>query len=138
LTEAGKVEARLRSEDWKSALSSMYGNAPRVWSKSMKKQEKSRYTINALTRMRFCDNKGRLALEYSGPPGTQPKHLMPWFAVPNRKARDTHIYFGHWSALGVMQAPNLTALDSGCVWGGRLTAIKLKRRGRPRTRVKCL
>ena len=135
--EASKVEDLLRSDDWKSALASMYGNVPRSWSKSLKSEQRIRFTINALTRMRFCDNKGRLALEYSGPPGTQPKHLMPWFDAPKRKAADTHIYFGHWSALGTMQASNLTALDSGCVWGRRLTAIKLQSRGHPRTRVKC-
>ncbi len=137
LEQAAKVEALLRGNDWKAALTSMYGNVPRAWSKSLKKEQKLRFTINALTRMRFCDNKGRLALEYSGPPGTQPKYLTPWFAVPNRKTANVHICFGHWSALGIMQTTNLTALDSGCVWGRRLTAIKLQRRGHPRTRVKC-
>lgn len=137
IKQAGKVELQLRSDDWRGALASMYGNTPRAWSKSLKKEHKLRYTINALTRMRFCDNKGRLALEYSGPPGTQPKNCTPWFAVPKRKAADTHIYFGHWSSLGIMQGKNLTALDSGCVWGRRLTAIRLQRRTHPRTRVKC-
>jgi len=137
LKEAAKVETLLRSKDWAAALGSMYGNVPRAWSKTLKPEQKLRYTINALTRMRFCDHAGRLALEYSGPPGTQPKKFMPWFAVPNRKAADTHIYFGHWSSLGIMQTNNLTALDSGCVWGRRLTAIKLLRRSHPRTRIKC-
>jgi len=135
--EAAKVEAVLRGRDWRSGLAGMYGNAPRKWSKSLTKDNKLRYTINALTRMRFCDRNGSLMLEYSGPPGTQPKHIFPWFEVPERKSSDTHIYFGHWSALGTMQAPNLTALDSGCVWGRRLTAVKLRRRTHPRTRVKC-
>jgi bis(5'-nucleosyl)-tetraphosphatase (symmetrical) len=137
LKEAGRIEALLRGDDWAAALKSMYGNVPRAWSKSLKTEQKLRYTINALTRMRFCDHDGRLALEYSGPPGTQPKRFMPWFAAPNRKTADTHIYFGHWSSLGTMQRTNLTALDSGCVWGRRLTAIKLLRRSHPRTRVKC-
>lgn len=137
LQRAAKVEALLQDDDWETALGAMYGNVPRAWSKSLTKEQKLRFTVNALTRMRFCDNKGRLALEYSGPPGTQPKNLTPWFAAPNRKARDTHIYFGHWSALGAMHAPNITALDSGCVWGRRLTAITLRRRSHPRTRVKC-
>jgi bis(5'-nucleosyl)-tetraphosphatase (symmetrical) len=137
LKQAAKVESLLRSDDWVAALRAMYGNVPRAWSKSLSKDEKLRFTINALTRMRFCDGKGRLAMDYSGPPGTQPKELTPWFAAPNRKARNTHIYFGHWSALGTMFAPNITALDSGCVWGRKLTAIKLQRRGHPRTRVRC-
>ncbi len=137
LKEAAKVEKRLRGPEWRSALKTMYGNAPRGWSRTLTRDEKLRYTINALTRMRFCDRLGSLALEYSGPPGTQPKHVYPWFAAPNRKSAGTHIFFGHWSALGVMQAPNLTALDSGCVWGRRLTAVKLRRNTHPRTRVKC-
>lgn len=137
LKEAGKVEALLRDDDWMNALASMYGNSPRAWTKSLRKELKVRYTINALTRLRYCDSKGRLALEYSGPPGTQPKNYLPWFRFPKRKAAGTHIYFGHWSSLGEMHGENLTALDSGCVWGRRLTAIKLLRRSHPRTRVKC-
>lgn len=137
LKAAAKVEAWLRSKDWRTALVSMYGNAPRRWSKTLSDEQKLRYTINALTRIRYCDRNGRMSFEYSGPPGTQPKGLMPWFSVPGRKSQATHVYFGHWSALGVMQATNLTALDSGCVWGRRLTAIKLRRRSHPRTRVKC-
>lgn len=137
LKESARVESLLRSSQWRSALAGMYGNSPRSWAKSLTREEKLRYTINALTRMRYCDRDGNLRLEYSGPPGTQPKHVFPWFAAPKRKAQGTHIYFGHWSALGVMQVPNLTALDSGCVWGRRLTAVKLRRRTHPRTRVKC-
>ena len=135
--EATKVEERLQSDDWKKALAVMYGNSPRTWSKSLSSDMKLRYTVNALTRLRYCDIHGTMSFEYSGPPGTQPKSLMPWFRVPGRKARGTHIYFGHWSTLGVMQARNLTALDSGCVWGRRLTAVKIRRRSHPRTRVKC-
>ena len=131
------MEALLRDDDWMKALATMYGNVPRAWSKGLRKELKRRYTINALTRMRFCDAEGRLALEFSGPPGTQPKHYTPWFAFPKRKTADTHIYFGHWSSLGEMHGANFTALDSGCVWGRRLTAIKLQRRSHPRTRVKC-
>ena len=137
LKEAAKTEAMLRSEDWRAAVAAMYGNAPLVWSKSLDSEEKLRYTINALTRMRYCDRRGRLSFEYSGPPGTQPKSLVPWYRAPGRKSAGTHIYFGHWSALGVMQAQNLTALDSGCVWGRRLTAVKIGRSTQPRTRVNC-
>ena len=135
--QAAKVEAVLRGDDWRAAVAAMYGNTPRQWSKTLDAQAKLRYTINALTRMRYCDRRGRLSFDYSGPPGTQPKGLLPWFAAPGRKSAATHIYFGHWSALGIMQTPNLTALDSGCVWGRRLTAIQVRRGEPSRTRVKC-
>ncbi len=88
--------------------------------------------------MRFCDRAGNLDFSYTGPPGTQPKGLLPWFKYQERAAADTHIYFGHWATLGIMQKTNLTALDSGCVWGRKLTAIALKKkRVMPRMRVKC-
>jgi len=119
----------------------MYGNMPRVWSKDLNPRQKMRYTINALTRMRFCDINGKLDFSYSGPPGTQPKRLMPWFDHPRRKTADTQIVCGHWAALGVVQRKDVAALDSGCVWGRRLTAIPLKKRGskngKKRFRVKC-
>ena len=127
----------LQSDDWPDAIAHMYGDLPRVWSKKLDEEQRMRYTINGLTRMRFCDRQGNMVTGYSGPPGTQPKRLVPWFDVPNRKAKDTHIIFGHWSALGIMERSNLTALDSGCVWGRKLTAIALKRRSRPRVRIKC-
>lgn len=134
---AAFVEAELRSRSWKAALGSMYGNSPSIWPKGLNKQRSFRYTVNALTRMRYCDKQGRLIFGPSGPPGTQPKRYMPWFDVPRRKASNTHIVFGHWSALGIIQRKNLTALDSGCVWGGRLTAVSLKRRAKKKTSVKC-
>jgi bis(5'-nucleosyl)-tetraphosphatase (symmetrical) len=109
----------------------MYGDEPSRWSPRLRRSERLRYTINALTRMRFCTAEGRLDLERSGPPGSEPPELMPWFDVPNRAARDTHIVFGHWSALGVLRRPDITALDSGCVWGRTLTAIPLDPPGEP-------
>src|SRR5262249_58521292 len=84
-----------------------------------------RYTINALTRMRYCDRRGRLDFTESGPPGSQPKGLKPWFDVDNRRSRNAHIFFGHWAALGLLRRADVTALDSGCVWGGCLTAVRL-------------
>jgi bis(5'-nucleosyl)-tetraphosphatase (symmetrical) len=134
---AALVESELGGRYWKKALSHMYGNLPRVWSKKLDSQQRIRYAINALTRMRFCDARGRLDFAHSGPPGTQPKRLMPWFEAPGRKALDTHIFFGHWSALGVCERDNVTGLDSGCVWGRKLTAVALRRQGMKKTRVKC-
>lgn len=130
-TEARRVEALLRSPGWREALADMYGDEPREWSPRLTGPERIRYTINALTRMRFCDPRGRLDLDHSGPPGSQPKRLVPWFDFPGRKAQDVHIVFGHWSALGVLQRNDVTALDSGCVWGRTLTAVPLDPPGPP-------
>lgn len=128
---AREVTSALRSKRWRESLQSMYGNQPAVWSKKLTKKERRRFTINALTRMRYCDAKGRLDFEHSGEPGTQPAHLMPWFDVPGRLSRETQIVFGHWAALGVLRRADVTALDSGCVWGGGLTAIPLEPPGEP-------
>ena len=108
----------------------MYGGEPSAWSPKLRGADRRRYTINALTRMRYCDRRGRLDLSYSGAPGTQPKGLIPWFDVPDRRAANTHIVFGHWAALGLLRRGDVTALDTGCVWGNYLTAVRLDRRAR--------
>ena len=130
-THAAEIEALLRGNDWRTGLASMYGNGPASWRDELCDQDKHRYTINALTRMRFCDRSGALDLEHSGPPGSQPAHLLPWFDVPERAASDVHVVFGHWAALGIKRRADITALDSGCVWGGALTAIPLAPPGAP-------
>jgi bis(5'-nucleosyl)-tetraphosphatase (symmetrical) len=114
----------------------MYGAEPSAWSRKLVGADRRRFTINALTRMRFCDKRGRLELAHSGAPGTQPKGLMPWFDVPERRAADAHIVFGHWAALGLLRRPDVTALDTGCVWGNYLTAVRLDRPSRPTIRVR--
>ena len=75
--------------------------------------------------MRYCDVNGRLDFANTGPLGSQPKNLMPWFEVPKRKNADMRIIFGHWSTLGYYEGPNCYAIDTGCLWGGQLTALKL-------------
>ena len=129
--EARAVETQLGGRQWRSAFRDMYGGEPSAWSEKLRGAERRRYTINALTRMRYCDRHGRLDLSYSGTPGTQPKGLIPWFDVPERRARSTHIVFGHWAALGLLRRSDVTALDTGCVWGNHLTAVRLDRRARP-------
>lgn len=128
---AREVERALRGRQWRAVLRTMYGNKPVAWSAQLAPAARRRYTINALTRMRFCDKRGRLDLSESGPPGSQPKHLMPWFDVPGRVATNVHVIFGHWAALGVLRRADVTALDSGCVWGNRLTALRLDRTAAP-------
>jgi bis(5'-nucleosyl)-tetraphosphatase (symmetrical) len=81
--------------------------------------------------MRYCDRRGRIDLSYSGAPGTQPKGLVPWFDVPERRAAQAHVVFGHWAALGLYRRRDVTALDTGCVWGNDLTAVRLDRPAKP-------
>ncbi len=128
--EAREVETLLRSRRWRYALRAMYGGEPSAWSAKLHGADRRRYTINALTRMRYCDRRGRLDLSYSGAPGTQPKGLIPWFDVRDGRATSTHIVFGHWAALGLLRRADVTGLDTGCVWGNRLTAVRLGRRDR--------
>jgi bis(5'-nucleosyl)-tetraphosphatase (symmetrical) len=133
---AHEVEELLRGNGWRAMLRTMYGNEPATWSSDLGQEERCRYTINALTRMRFVDRRGRLDLTYSGPPGSQPPDLMPWFDIPDRAARQTQIVFGHWAALGWLERSDVLALDTGCVWGGALTAAPLAPKAAP-VRVHC-
>lgn len=128
---ARDVETLLRKPNWQLSLEHMYGNAPSCWRADLGRKDRLRFTINALTRMRFCRKKGGLDFDNTGPPGTQPRELMPWFDHPLRRHDDTHIVFGHWASLGVLQRSDITACDSGCVWGGKLTAIPLEPAGKP-------
>ena len=123
---AAEIEAVLQGPRWREDLEAMYGNAPRRWSEDLAAPERRRYTINALTRMRFCAPDGSLDFDYTGPPDSQPDELVPWFDHPRRATAPVHIVFGHWAALGVVQREDITATDSGCVWGGELTAIPLE------------
>jgi bis(5'-nucleosyl)-tetraphosphatase (symmetrical) len=125
---AKEVEAVLRGPDFAELLRTMYGNLPNLWSDSLKGWERLRFIINCLTRMRYCDPDGRLDLTHTGPPGTQPSPLLPWFEVPTRASRTLRLVFGHWAALGLRLAPGIHGLDSGCLWGGRLSALRLDAR----------
>ena len=122
---AAEVEIVLRGPGSREFFGQMFGGEPRRWDESLSGYERLRFTVNALTRMRFCTADGTLSFAEKGPPGTQPVGLLPWFEVPGRRNADLNIVFGHWAALGYYRAPGLYALDSGCVWGNRLTAIRL-------------
>lgn len=127
---AAEIETLLAGPGWSKALRGMYGDVPVAWSPDLSGSDRRRFTINALTRIRFCDGKGRLDFSCSGPPGSQPPKLMPWFDFPKRRARKWHIVFGHWSALGLVQRKDITAIDTGCVWGRKLTAVPLQPPGK--------
>lgn len=122
---AREVEQLLRGPDHVYFFKTMYGNRPSVWSTGLSDMERARFVINCFTRMRYCDLNGRLDFNHKGPLGSQPAHLLPWFAVPDRRSADMQIIFGHWSTLGYYQGNNCYAIDTGCLWGGQLTALKL-------------
>lgn len=122
---ARHAEKALRGPDYRRLLTHMYGNKPDIWSPTLTGMAKLRFIINCFTRMRYCDAYGRLDFVNNGPPGSQPEKLMPWFQVPKRKSANMRIIFGHWSALGYYEGANCYAIDTGCLWGGQLTALKL-------------
>ena len=110
----------------------MYGDEPNQWSESLRGWDRLRFIINCLTRIRYCDRGGRLALREKGPPGTQPADIMPWFAVPERRSRRETILFGHWATLQIQHpltpSYGVYHLDTGGAWGGHLTAMRLEDR----------
>lgn len=122
---AREVEQLLSGPDYRQLLHRMYGDSPDCWSDELTSWARARVIINMLTRLRYCDARGRIDLQSSGPPGSQPAGVVPWFGAPGRRSVDLNILFGHWSALGYYRAPGVIGLDSGCVWGGALTALRL-------------
>jgi len=122
---ARETEGAIQGPDYQRFFRSMYGNKPSVWQEDMPKYERMRFAINCFTRMRYCTADGTLDFSQKGAPGTQPDNLLPWFAVPGRKSLDMKIIFGHWSTLGFYQDYNCYSIDTGCLWGGQLTALKL-------------
>ena len=123
---AGEVEAALRGAAWTGFLAQMYGNQPDAWSDELHGPARLRCIVNALTRLRFCSMDGVMDFKLKESAKADPASgLMPWFEVPGRRTQDVTVVFGHWSALGLMLKPNLIALDTGCVWGGYLSAVCL-------------
>jgi bis(5'-nucleosyl)-tetraphosphatase (symmetrical) len=127
LREAGAVESFLRSDRHGQLLDALYGNAPDRWDESLSGIPRLRFTINALTRQRMQHRDGRLDFRYKGPPSAAPEGLQPWFLVEGRRSLGQPIAFGHWSTLGQVHWPQaqVWGLDSGCVWGGALSALEL-------------
>ena len=123
---AREVEAVLQGPDYVHFLEHMYGNEPASWDESLEGIERLRFITNCFSRLRYCDPQGKLALEEKGKPGKQPAGLLPWFDVPDRKSIDIRIVFGHWSTLGTVESDTVYAIDTGCLWGGTLTALRLE------------
>ncbi|MDJ0740235.1 MAG: symmetrical bis(5'-nucleosyl)-tetraphosphatase [Gammaproteobacteria bacterium] len=122
---AHEVEDVLRGDGHVGYFMRMYGNKPNRWDPGLTGMDRWRFITNCLTRLRFCEPDGRLALKEKGPPGSQQAGRLPWFEHPQRATRDQRIVFGHWSTLGYRAEHNTWALDTGCLWGGALTMLRI-------------
>lgn len=125
LSLAGEVEALLRGPDLVNFLHQMYANEPARWDARLKGADRARLIINALTRLRFCGADGTMDFDVKESADAAPPGLMPWFDVPGRRTAEVPIAFGHWSTLGTLERTHLLPLDTGCVWGGSLTAARI-------------
>jgi len=134
---AGEVEAMLRSPDLGEFLTQMYGNEPARWDDALTGVSRWRCAVNALTRLRFCTADGEMEFATKDGAGDAPAGFLPWFEVPGRATQGTPVAFGHWSTLGLIDRPDLLALDTGCVWGGRLTAVRVDGGRREIVQVEC-
>ena len=137
LSLAEEVHTLLRGPGLVRFLPQMYGNAPLQWSETLEGAERARFVINALTRLRFCTARGQPDFETKEGPGAAPAGYLPWFEVPGRASATQPIAFGHWSMLGLINEPTLMAIDTGCVWGGCLTAVRVDGGRREVVQVPC-
>ncbi|MFG6429428.1 symmetrical bis(5'-nucleosyl)-tetraphosphatase [Roseateles sp. LYH14W] len=137
LVLAAEVEAVLRSADLPAFLHEMYGNEPARWDSALTGTARLRFTVNALTRLRFCAADGTMDFKTKDGAGAAPQGFLPWFDVPGRRTADVPIAFGHWSTLGLLDRPQLLGLDTGCIWGGRLTAARIAGLQREIIQVDC-
>ncbi len=125
---SAEVEAQLQSADWSDFLHTMYGNEPARWNDALQGRDRLRCIVNAMTRLRFCSADGQMEFATKEGLGNAPAGYLPWFDVAGRRTADVPVVFGHWSTLGVVQREKLIGLDSGCVWGGKLSAMRLSDR----------
>jgi bis(5'-nucleosyl)-tetraphosphatase (symmetrical) len=123
-SRAQEVERVLHGKNYRKLLRVMYGDRPQ-WTPKLSGLDRQRAIINIFTRIRYCTPQGRIAFEQKGSPGSQSPGLYPWYAVPGRKALEQRVVFGHWSTLGLFLGYGVHGIDTGCVWGGRLTALEL-------------
>ena len=126
---AGEVEALLQGPGLADFLPLMYGNEPARWDESLQGPDRWRCVINSLTRLRFCSPEGTMEFKTKEGAGGSPEGYMPWFEVPGRRTASGRVAFGHWSTLGLINRDDLLSLDTGCVWGGQLTAVRLQADG---------
>ena len=122
---AREVEAALRGDSYATFLARMYGNSPHNWDDSLSGYKRLRVIVNAFTRMRICTTAGEMEFKFKGEVENIPAGYLPWFDIPKRASRDATVILGHWSALGLLLRKNVIALDTGCLWGGPMSAIRL-------------
>ena len=137
---AAEVEAVLQSDQHINFYQNMYGDEPAIWSDNLQGWPRLRHITNVFTRLRFCHHDGSLALSYKCEPGAQPENLQPWFSIENRDSKDDLIIFGHWSTLILakdIQYKNVYPLDTGCLWGGHLTAMRIDDGSFSRVALQC-
>lgn len=137
LALADELHRLLDSDDLPTFLQVMYGNEPARWDDALAGADRWRFAINVFTRMRLCSADGTLDFKVKEGAEAAPKHLMPWFEVPGRRSAGVPVAFGHWSTLGLRSRPDLLALDTGCVWGGSLTAARIDGGRREIYSVRC-
>lgn len=125
---ASEVEAVLRGDGYRDFLAHMYGNHPNHWQDNLRGMSRLRVITNALTRLRVCTPDGGMDFRFKGELPDVPHGMLPWFELPGRRSADHTLVFGHWSALGLLLRDNLVALDTGCLWGGSLSAMRLEDR----------
>ena len=122
---AEEVQSVLRKGDYKKFLVKMYGSYPVYWDKSLQGWDRLRFITNVLTRMRYLDSSGALDLDIKCTPGKQPSGFQPWYSVKSKRKAPWRVFYGHWSTLGLHWQNNAICLDSGCLWGGKLTAVRI-------------
>ncbi len=137
LALAAEVQALLAGPDLRAFLQVMYGNEPSRWDERLAGADRWRFIINTLTRIRFCSADGTLELQTKEGAGAAPAGFQPWFDIPGRATAGTPMAFGHWSTLGLIERPDLLALDTGCLWGGALTAVRVDGGRREIVQVRC-
>ncbi|MGL6072116.1 symmetrical bis(5'-nucleosyl)-tetraphosphatase [Craterilacuibacter sp.] len=125
---AAEVEAALAGKDFHAFLGKMYGNKPSRWRDDLKGMDRLRMVVNAMTRMRFLTRDGALDFAYKGERPDAPPDLVPWFEAKSRQSAGSPLIFGHWSALGLHVSDDVMGIDTGCLWGGSLTALRLEDR----------
>jgi bis(5'-nucleosyl)-tetraphosphatase (symmetrical) len=138
LALAGELQSVLRSPDWTGFLKEMYGDQPDFWSDGLRGSERLRVIVNALTRLRFCSSQGVMEFATKDDADAAPAGFMPWFDVPGRRTSGVPVAFGHWSTLGTVKRDGVLPLDTGCVWGGCLTAARITDRAGSVEHIKVL
>jgi len=136
LQHAREIEPEIRARQ-PGLFEAMYGDEPSRWSDELTGIDRLRFVVNAFTRMRYCAPDGRLDFAHKGPPGSQPTDLVPWFKLRRQDPRAVPVVVGHWSTLGYYDRDGVLALDTGCCWGGELTAVRLTDGPQLRVSVRC-